>query len=159
MIAVRPLRTPAQLHMIEAFSQIFLDAGFSQVETLIALDVTGMTVLGLTNMYAATITGREYAQQTSTGYDVAADSLPPEEFPHLVRLLPHADVIDADLEFDRAMRALAMGLQSQHVEGRLAPTRGEEQAAARRRRGRAAASPAVPNVAPEGTPPWTNTSR
>jgi AcrR family transcriptional regulator len=129
IVAVRPLRTPAQLRMIEAFSQIFLDACFSHVETLIALDVTGMTVLGLTNMYAAAITRPEYAQLTSTGYEVAADSLPPEEFPHLVRLLPHADVIDADLEFDRAMRALALGLQSQHVEGRLAPTLGERQAA------------------------------
>jgi hypothetical protein len=68
-----------------------------------------------------------------------------------MRLLPHADVIDADLEFDRAMRALAAGLQAQHDQGRLAPTRREGQAAARRRRD--AASPAVPVVAPEGTPP------
>ncbi len=144
LVAVRPLRTPAQLRLIEAFSQVFLDAGFSHVETLLALDITGMTVLGLTNMHAAAVTRPEYARQPSPNDDVAVDSLPSEDFPNLVRLLPHADVIDADLEFDRAMRALAAGLQALHDQGRLAPTRREGQATARRRRGRPAASRSSP---------------
>ncbi len=155
LVAVRPLRTPVQLRMIDSFARLFLDAEFSEVETLIALDVTGMTVLGLTNMHAAAITRPEYTEQTSPGDDIAADVLAPQEFPHLVRLLPSAHMVDADLEFDRAVRALAAGLQAQRTEGRLAPTRREAQAAVRRRRARAASRTATPSadVGAEGTSP------
>jgi len=155
LVAVRPLRTPVQLRMIDAFARLFLDAEFSEVETLIALDVTGITVLGLTNMHAAEVTRPEYTERTSVDGDGAVEAFAPDEFPHLVRLLPYAAVVDADLEFDRAMRALAVGLLAQHCEGRLAPTRREGQAAARRRRARQASRPALPPAAgaAEGTSP------
>ena len=60
LVAARALRTPVQSRKIEALSRIFFDAGFSPVESLIAIDTCGTTILGATNMHAASLTQSEY---------------------------------------------------------------------------------------------------
>ncbi|MDQ1292268.1 MAG: hypothetical protein QG608_146 [Actinomycetota bacterium] len=122
LIAVRPLHTPAQLRVIEALSRIFTGSGFSPVEALIALDSCGMTILGLTNMHAAGLSGP--TDEPPTAVQDAVDDHDAEGLsPEFARLLAEADRVDGDLEFERALRALATGLLTLHETGTLAPAR------------------------------------
>ena len=107
--------------MIEALSRIFFDAGFSPSEALIAIDTCGLTILGMTTMHAASLT------EPSTGSRRRA---PPvrgrwtrsrRSTPTSTRMLAASAALDADLEFERAMRALAEGLLALHADGALAP--------------------------------------
>ena len=119
--------------MVEALSGVFLDAGLHPVEALVALDIAGMTILGLTNMHAASITGAAYSEHEHSAELPGPEVLSSERFPNLARALSEASGIDADLEFDRAMRVLAAGLLVMHRERTLAPTGEEARAVARRR--------------------------
>jgi AcrR family transcriptional regulator len=125
LAAVRALRTPAQLRIIEAFSHIFFDAGFSPGEALIAVDTCGMTILGTTNMHAASLTQSEYHEQETSLTDFTVDAFSPDQYPNLTRMLPAGAGVDADVEFERALRALAVGLLALHTAGALAPPEAE----------------------------------
>jgi AcrR family transcriptional regulator len=125
LVAVRALRTPAQLRPIEAFSRIFFDAGFSPVEAMIAVDTCGTTILGATNMHAASLSRSEYHEQETSQTDFTADAFPPGQYPNLTRMFPAGASLGAGLEFERAMRALALGLLALHAAGTLAPTDSE----------------------------------
>lgn len=122
LVAVRSLRTPVQLRVIERLAQIFLDAGFSPGETMVAVDVCGLTILGMTNMHAASLTQSDYGEQETRLADVRPDGLPPGQYPNLTRMISESAGLDSDLEFDRAMRAMASGLLAMHAAGTLAPT-------------------------------------
>ncbi|MBT8226787.1 MAG: TetR family transcriptional regulator [Dactylosporangium sp.] len=116
LVAVRPLRTPAQLHVVETLAQIFLDAGFRPIEAFAALDICGMTILGMTNMHAASLVRAEPA-----GNPADLESAAGGRDSDVTRLLARHGRLDAELEFEWAMRATAIGLLAMHETGALAP--------------------------------------
>ena len=114
LAATRSLRTPQQIAGVEALVGMFYDAGFTPTETLAAIDVFGMAVLGMANAYAAHLTQSEYHQQDET-----LGELPPEQFPNVARLLAEGGYAGFEVEFDRGMRALVRGFSSLHADGAL----------------------------------------
>jgi AcrR family transcriptional regulator len=131
LVAVRSLRTPVQLRVIERLAQIFFDAGFSPVEVMVAVDVCGMTILGTTNMHAASVAHSDYREQEPEIADFSADALASGDYPNLTRMLAESAGLNADLEFDRAMRAMAKGLHALHEAGELAPSAADRGSATR----------------------------
>jgi AcrR family transcriptional regulator len=121
LVAARPMRTPAQLGVIEALAGIFVDAGFRPVEVLTAMDICGMTILGMTNMHAAALVRAESHQAAAGSGEVDPATPPPERYPNLARMLGERGSLDADGEFECAMRAMATGMQALHEAGKLAP--------------------------------------
>lgn len=121
LVAVRSLRTPVQLGVIEGLSRIFVDAGFSPVEAMIGVDTCGLTILGTTNMHAASLAQSEHHEQKAGGAVKEPDTASPEQFSNLARMLAASAGVDADLEFECAMRALATGLLAMHEAGTIAP--------------------------------------
>jgi AcrR family transcriptional regulator len=119
LVAVRLLRTPVQLRVIENLSRIFFDAGFSPIETLLSIDTCGMTILGMTNMYAASLTQSEYQERETDPDDIDPERFPPEQYPNLTRMFSQGALLDPDLEFEQAMRAMAKGLLAMHQAGTL----------------------------------------
>ncbi len=114
LAATRSLRTPQQIAGVESLVGMFYDAGLTPTETLAAIDVFGMAVLGMANAYAAQLTQSEYHQQDET-----LGELPPERFPNVMRLLAEGGYAGFGVEFDRGMRALVRGLLSMHADGAL----------------------------------------
>ena len=114
LAATRSLRTPTQIASVEALIGIFYDADVSPTETLAAIDIFGMMVLGMANAYAAHLTHSEYHQQDET-----LAMLPPEQFPNVARLLAEGGYAGFEVEFDRGARALVRGLLSLHADAAL----------------------------------------
>ena len=110
------MRTPKQLRGVEVLLGIFFDAGFSASEAVIGVDALGQTVIGMTTVYAAHITDSEYHEDDETFAD-----LPPEEFPHVTRMLTEGAYMGFDVEFEATVRALVAGLLSKHEAGALVP--------------------------------------
>lgn len=121
LVAVRSLRTPTQLSVVETLSRIFFDAGFTPAEALIAIDTCGLTILGMTSMHAAALTESEYHVRRAGSAAADRTDLPQDRYPNVTRMLAAAASLDAELEFDRALRALAEGMLALHAAGALAP--------------------------------------
>lgn len=118
LVAVRSLRTPAQLAVIEGLSHIFFDAGFSAAEALLAMDTCGLTIVGMTGMHAARLAASGLQEPATASAD-SAGGLAADRYPNVTRMLAAAGTLDESLEFERAMRALARGLLALHLEGAL----------------------------------------
>lgn len=120
LVAVRSLRTPVQLRVIEKLAQIFIDAGFSPAEAMVAVDICGKTILGMANMYAAELSQSEYRAREADRAGFDADRFPPEQYPNLTRMFSESRGPAPDIEFDVAMRAISKGLLAMHAAGLLA---------------------------------------
>jgi AcrR family transcriptional regulator len=114
LAATRSLRTPQQIAGVESLVGMFFDAGFTPTETLAAIDVFGMQVLGMANAYAAHLTHSEYHQQ-----DESLGELPPDRFPNVMRLLTEGGYAGFAVEFERGVRALVRGLLDLHAANAL----------------------------------------
>jgi AcrR family transcriptional regulator len=114
LLVARSMRTTAQLASIEVILGILYDAGFSTVEALLAVDGLGQTVIGMTSIHTAHLTGPH------AGTEPFAD-LPVEDFPHLRRLLAEGSYLGQEAEFEATVRALVNGLIAGHDAGTLVP--------------------------------------
>lgn len=119
LVAVRSMRTPVQLRVVEGLSRIFFDAGFSPSEAIVSIDACGMAILGMTNSYAASVAQSEYREHGAALGEGAGEVLPPDQYPNLARMIAVGADIDPDLEFDQTMRAMATGLHAMHEAGLL----------------------------------------
>lgn len=117
LVGVRSMRSRAQLRGIEILLGIFLDAGLSPTEAMIGIDAVGQTVIGMTSVYAAHLTGSEYHNDAEPFAE-----LPSEQFPNVTRLLTQGEYLGFDAEFEATIRALVVGLLANAAAGRLIPT-------------------------------------
>jgi AcrR family transcriptional regulator len=117
LVGVRSMRSRAQLRGIEILLGIFLDAGLSPTEAMIGIDAVGQTVIGMTSVYAAHLTGSEYHNDAEPFAE-----LPSEQFPNVTRLLTEGEYLGFDAEFEATIRALVVGLLANAAAGRLIPT-------------------------------------
>jgi AcrR family transcriptional regulator len=117
LVGVRSMRSRAQLGGIEILLGIFLDAGLSPTEAMIGIDAVGQTVIGMTSVYAAHLTGSEYHNDAEPFAE-----LPSELFPNVTRLLTQGEYLGFDAEFEATIRALVVGLLANAAAGRLIPT-------------------------------------
>jgi len=117
LVGVRSMRSRAQLRGIEILLGIFLDAGLSPTEAMIGIDAVGQTVIGMTSVYAAHLSGSEYHNDAEPFAE-----LPSEQFPNVTRLLTQGEYLGFDAEFEATIRALVVGLLANAAAGRLIPT-------------------------------------
>jgi AcrR family transcriptional regulator len=117
LVGVRSMRSRAQLAGIEVLLGIFFEAGLSPSEAMICIDALGQTVIGMTSVYAAQLTGNEYRNNTEPFAE-----LPSEHFPNITRLLAEGAYLGFDAEFEATIRALVVGLLANAAAGTLIPS-------------------------------------
>jgi AcrR family transcriptional regulator len=116
LVAVRSMRSSTQLQGVETLLGILFEAGLKPVAAMVAIDVIGQTIMGMTSVYAAHLTSSEYHDASEPFAD-----LPDGEFPNVRRLLAEGAYLGAEAEFEAAIRALVDGLLANAANGTFIP--------------------------------------
>jgi TetR/AcrR family transcriptional regulator, tetracycline repressor protein len=86
VVAARPVRTPASLRPIERMLAVIVSMGFTARESIAFVDACGHYIMGWAQTYAAHLRGGEIHDHGP----LDAATLPPGEFPNLLRVLREA---------------------------------------------------------------------
>jgi len=96
------VRYPMQLRIIEALAQIPIEAGFSAVEALAAVDICGQALLGMANVRAAELADSEYRSVGEGQGAMSPDELPAEGYANVRRMLSETARLTMEHEFELA---------------------------------------------------------